>query len=99
GRVGLRERDMFEVDGKGWRLRRGPRQAVGALGVVEGRQQGAGGHERGPLQELTAGEMTTVRHASPGWQNPCETGEVDGVHDLGGIEGFGPVDAPPTEPV
>jgi nitrile hydratase len=24
---------------------------------------------------------------------------VDGVHDLGGIEGFGPVDAPPTEPV
>src|SRR4051812_46648251 len=24
---------------------------------------------------------------------------MDGVHDLGGIDGFGPVDAPPTEPV
>ena len=24
---------------------------------------------------------------------------MDGVHDLGGIEGFGPVDAPPSEPV
>ena len=24
---------------------------------------------------------------------------MDGVHDLGGIAGFGPVDAPPTEPV
>jgi nitrile hydratase len=24
---------------------------------------------------------------------------VDGVHDLGGVEGFGPVDAPPSEPV
>ncbi len=29
----------------------------------------------------------------------CEDAAVDGVHDLGGIEGFGPVDAPPTEPV
>jgi len=24
---------------------------------------------------------------------------VDGVHDVGGLEGFGPVDAPPSEPV
>ena len=24
---------------------------------------------------------------------------MDGIHDLGGLEGFGPVDAPPTEPV
>ncbi|MDQ1402691.1 MAG: nitrile hydratase subunit beta, partial [Actinomycetota bacterium] len=24
---------------------------------------------------------------------------MDGVHDLGGLDGFGPVDAPPTEPV
>ena len=24
---------------------------------------------------------------------------MDGVHDLGGIEGFGPVEAPPSEPV
>jgi nitrile hydratase len=24
---------------------------------------------------------------------------MDGIHDLGGIDGFGPVDAPPTEPV
>lgn len=24
---------------------------------------------------------------------------MDGVHDLGGIDGFGPVDAPPSEPV
>ena len=24
---------------------------------------------------------------------------MDGIHDLGGLEGFGPVDAPPSEPV
>ena len=24
---------------------------------------------------------------------------MDGIHDMGGLEGFGPVDAPPTEPV
>ncbi|MEY2430517.1 MAG: nitrile hydratase subunit beta [Acidimicrobiaceae bacterium] len=24
---------------------------------------------------------------------------MDGVHDIGGLQGFGPVDAPPTEPV
>ena len=24
---------------------------------------------------------------------------MDGVHDVGGLEGFGPVDAPPSEPV
>jgi nitrile hydratase beta subunit len=36
---------------------------------------------------------------TPGGGADCHAGRVDGVHDLGGMQGFGPVEIEPGEPV
>src|SRR5678815_2507986 len=42
---------------------------------------------------------TTIRRPGARSRICSRTTAMDGVHDVGGLDGFGPVDAPPSEPV